>query len=171
MLSKHFFRDTSTTGVIGSSSVTQKTISVYSEINKKQINVLLDKLQRFVSGVASGAFRYRCWNVLVFLFMAEARKGKEISRFQMWIVVCSLLSFYKYFIFDFFLFLSNHSIRNKERDLSCYPKCWHRLWEPPSCLFGGCKGYFPGCKVAGSEVGHLPPSSAEVVLCDPLHYY
>jgi hypothetical protein len=42
------------------------------------------------------------------------------------------------------------------------PKRPDRLWGPPSPLFNGYRGSFPGLQRPGREVNHSPPSSAEV---------
>ena len=45
--------------------------------------------------------------------------------------------------------------------LFCSPKPPDRLWGPPSFLFVGYRGCFPGLKRPGRQVNHSPPSSAE----------
>jgi hypothetical protein len=40
-----------------------------------------------------------------------------------------------------------------------------RLWGPPSLLFNGYRGSFPGVKQPGPEADHSPPSSTEVKNC------
>jgi hypothetical protein len=42
--------------------------------------------------------------------------------------------------------------------------CPDRLWGPPSLLYNGYRGPFPGGKARpGRDADHSPPSSAEVV--------
>ena len=38
----------------------------------------------------------------------------------------------------------------------------YQLWGPPSFLFNGYRGYYPGVNRPGREVDHPPPSSVEV---------
>jgi hypothetical protein len=40
--------------------------------------------------------------------------------------------------------------------------CHDRHWGPPSCLFNGYSGSFPGVKQPEGEGDHSPPTSAEV---------
>lgn len=70
-------------------------ITVCSENNTKYVKILCNKLQSGCSVVAGGAFSYRCWNVSVFMFLGETRKGKDCSPILKQIVECNLLSFYQ----------------------------------------------------------------------------
>jgi hypothetical protein len=42
------------------------------------------------------------------------------------------------------------------------PKRPDGLWGPPSLLFNGYRGFFPGVKRPGRQINHSPPSSAEI---------
>ena len=43
-----------------------------------------------------------------------------------------------------------------------FPKLPDRLWGPPSLLFSGYRGSFPGLKRPGREVDRSAPFAAEV---------
>jgi hypothetical protein len=44
-----------------------------------------------------------------------------------------------------------------------YPLCPDQLWGPPSLLYNGYRGPFPGAKARpGRDADHSPPSSVEV---------
>jgi hypothetical protein len=50
-----------------------------------------------------------------------------------------------------------------EKDFSSILLCPDRLWGPPSLLYNGYRGSFPGDKARpGRDADNSPPSSAEV---------
>ena len=42
------------------------------------------------------------------------------------------------------------------------PKRPDRFWSPPSFIFNGHRGYFPGVKRSGCDVKHSPPLTARL---------
>jgi hypothetical protein len=56
------------------------------------------------------------------------------------------------------------SIPGRGKGFFLYPLCPDRLWGPPSLLYNGYRGSFPGAKAwPGRDADHSPPSSDEVV--------
>jgi hypothetical protein len=51
------------------------------------------------------------------------------------------------------------------------PSRQDRLWGPPSFLYSGYRGSFPGGKASGSEADHSPPPSVEVKECVELYIH
>jgi hypothetical protein len=50
----------------------------------------------------------------------------------------------------------------EEQGMFSYPERPDPLCNSPSPLFNGYRRYFPGLKRPGREVGHAPPSTADV---------
>ena len=57
-----------------------------------------------------------------------------------------------------------YGVLNPDRDESFFssPEWPHWLWSPPSLLFNGNWGSFPGVKQLGCDFDHWPPSSTEI---------
>jgi hypothetical protein len=59
----------------------------------------------------------------------------------------------------FFIKVLNCKLQTRIFTSSCCPD---RLWGPPSLLYNGYRGSFPGVKRPRREADHSPPTSAEV---------
>jgi hypothetical protein len=56
------------------------------------------------------------------------------------------------------------SIPGRRKGFFLQPLCPDRLWGPPSLVYNGYRGRFPGGKARpGRDADHSPPSTAEVV--------